>query len=80
MQYVRQLIKSRFYGELEPGTYYRHLISKQTTFKNFKNGPFEYYSSAFVKSYDVDDSRTWKLICMKCNKARILTTSIPCCL
>jgi hypothetical protein len=42
-------------------------------FKEFKKKLYSYYKTALHKCYDVDDPRTWKSVCIKCNQARDLT-------
>ena len=57
----------------------RDLTNNDLTFKVFKKKLFNYYSSALDNCYDVDDPRTWKSVCIKCNQARDLTRPITCC-
>ena len=57
----------------------RDLTNIDLTFKVFKKKLFNYYSSALDNCYDVDDPRTWKSVCIKCNQARDLTRPITCC-
>ena len=45
----------------------------------FKNNLKEYYYTAFKLTFDPDDPRTWKTICVKCNCARSLLDKISCC-
>jgi hypothetical protein len=33
----------------------------------FRKKLYNYYKTALDKCYDVDDPRTWKSVCMKCN-------------
>ena len=56
----------------------RDLTNNGLTFKEFKKNSFNYHSSALDNCYDVDDPRTWKLVCIKCNQARDLTRPITC--
>ena len=39
----------------------------------------DYYASALRSCYNVEDSRTGKTICLKCNYARTLTSRVACC-
>ena len=57
----------------------RDLTNNDLTFKVFKKKLFNYYSSTLDNCYDVDDPRTWKSVCIKCNQARDLTRPITCC-
>ena len=52
----------------------RHISLSQ-----FKNMLLKYYDSALRNNYCVDDPRTWKSICPKCNIARNLSGSLTCC-
>jgi hypothetical protein len=45
-------------------------INDIATLKEFKNKLYIYYKTALDKCYDVDDPRTWKTVCLKCNQAR----------
>ena len=45
----------------------------------FKSLLPDYYRSALNLVYDHDNLRTWKSICLKCNKARRLASPISCC-
>jgi hypothetical protein len=57
-----------------------HITSKDRTFSEFKNLLFKYYILALENTYDVENPRTWKSACIKCNSARSLTTSpFTCC-
>jgi hypothetical protein len=47
-----------------------YITSKDRTFSEFKNLLFKYYILSLENTYDVDDSRTWKSVCIKCNSAR----------
>ena len=51
-----------------------------TVMKQFKNLLFKYYILALENIYDVEDPRTWKSVCIKCNSARSLMNSpLTCC-
>ena len=39
----------------------------------------DYYASALRSCYNVEDPRTGKRICLKCNYARTLISRLPCC-
>ena len=39
----------------------------------------DYYASALRSCYNVQDPRTGKTICLKCNYARTLISRLPCC-
>ena len=57
-----------------------HITSKDRTFSEFKNLLFKYYILALENIYDVEDPRTWKSVCIKCNSARSLMNSpLTCC-
>ena len=45
----------------------------------FKNSLRVYYLDALRKTYDADNLRTWKTVCLKCNSARNLTNELTCC-
>ena len=45
----------------------------------FKSGLYKYYQLAVKNVFDVDDPRTWKSICLSCNKCRNLSCEISCC-
>jgi hypothetical protein len=45
----------------------------------FKSLLLDYYRTALNLVYDHDNPRTWKSICLKCNKARSLASPISCC-
>ena len=57
----------------------RDLTINGLTLKEFRKKLLKYYKSALNKCYDVDDPRTWKLVCIKCAQARDLTKPITCC-
>ena len=45
----------------------------------FKNGLFKHYKSALKVVFDVDNPKTWKFICLSCNKSRNLSCQMSCC-
>ena len=53
-----------------------HNKSSLATFKNILK---EYYYSALSLTFDPDDPRTWKTICVKCNCVRSLLVPPSCC-
>ena len=44
-----------------------------STLASFKSVIFNYYKSALAVSYDCEDPRSFKSICLKCNNARPLS-------
>ena len=50
-------------------------------YSNINLGQFKnkYYKLALEDVFDVDDPRTWKSICLSCNKSRNLSCQISCC-
>ena len=46
---------------------------------SFKSGLKSYYKHALSSTFDVDDPRTWKSVCIKCKRARSLNEAISCC-
>ena len=57
----------------------RDLTGKNISLTQFKYGLFNYYKLAVKNVYDVDDPRTWKSICLSCNKCRNMSCEISCC-
>ena len=53
--------------------------SNTNSLSSFKSLLFKYYTTALNNNYNVNDSRTWKTVCLKCNQARDLTEHITCC-
>ena len=53
--------------------------SNTNSLSSFKSLLFKYYTAALNNNYNVNDSRTWKTVCLKCNQARDLTEHITCC-
>ena len=46
----------------------------------FRTLLLDYYHNAAAKtSYDVDDARTWRTVCLKCNTSRKLVQPLTCC-
>ena len=39
----------------------------------------DYYFNALEANYSIDDPRSWKTICLKCNQSHDLTKPIACC-
>ena len=55
------------------------LRSNNISLNPFRNGLFEYYRTAVANIYDAEDPRTWKSICLLCNKSRNLSCNVQCC-
>ena len=49
-----------------------------STLASFKSVNFNYYKSALAVSYDCEDPRSFKSICLKCNSVRPLSSPITC--
>ena len=47
--------------------------SNTNSLSPFRRLLFKYYTTALNNYYNVDDSRTWKTACLRCNQARNLT-------
>ena len=45
----------------------------------FKKYLLDYYFSALECNYNIDDPRSWKTICLKCNQTHDLTKPLTCC-
>ena len=60
--------------------YNRPLNLNTDSFSSFKSPLFKYYESSLYLCYNVDDPRSYKTICPKCNSVRSLTTSLSCCM
>ena len=54
------------------------LRTSHISLASFKHLPFQYYNKA-LDLYDVDDIRTWRTICPRCNIARTLLCPPTCC-
>ena len=50
-----------------------------TSLATFKTLLKQYYKNALNLCYDPEDARTWKSVCVKCNSARNLLTTLSCC-
>ena len=46
---------------------------------DFKHAMVEYYKTA-LSNYDCENPRTFKSVCLKCNKCRSLSQPVSCCL
>jgi hypothetical protein len=55
------------------------ITDKSNSLITFKNILIKYYYTALDRNYNVDDPRSWKTICLKCNQAWDLTKPIACC-
>ncbi len=75
----QKIIQNPSNKNMEHSTY-SYITSKNPSFRQFKTLLFNYYTLALEKTYDVEDPRTWKSVCIKCNSARSLTSlPIACC-
>ena len=45
----------------------------------FKSKLLQYYHDAVKNVYDINDARTWKSVCLKCNAPRKLVQPLMCC-
>ena len=45
---------------------------------DFKQATVEYYKTA-LSNYDCENPRTFKSVCLKCNKCRSLSQLVSCC-
>ena len=48
------------------------------TLASFISAIFNYYKSALAVSYDCEDPRSFKSICLKCNSVRPLSRPVTC--
>ena len=55
------------------------LRSPDITIREFKTALQSYYLTALEECYNVEDPRTWKTICLKCNTSRCLRPNLTCC-
>ena len=60
-------------------TLLEEMRQRHISLSQFKNMLLKYYDSALRNNYCVDDPRTWKSICPKCNITRNLSGSLTCC-
>ena len=56
----------------------KELTTKNISLGRFKSDLYEYYKSA-LNIYDAENPRTWKSVCLSCNKSRNLSCSNSCC-
>ena len=56
----------------------KELRTKNISLGRFKSDLYEYYKSALI-IYDAENPRTWKSVCLSCNKSRNLSCSNSCC-
>ena len=54
-------------------------IRMSTSIQSFKLKLLEYFFEALRTSYDPEEPRTWKSICVKCKNARLLNCPVTCC-
>ena len=63
---------------------WNHLVDELNlntdSLSSFKSAMFKYYISSLYSCYDVEDPRSYKTICPKCNSVRSLTASLLCCM
>ena len=57
---------------------YAELRTSHISLASFKGSLLQYYNKA-LDLYDVDDNRTWRTICPRCNIARTLLCPPTCC-
>ena len=57
----------------------KELTGINISLTQFKSGLYKYYQLAVKNVFDVDDPRTWKSVCLSCNKCRNLSCEISCC-
>ena len=55
------------------------LRQKHLSLVRFRTLLLDYYHNAVKTSYDVDDARTWRTVCLKCNTSRKLMQPLTCC-
>jgi hypothetical protein len=63
---------------------WNHLVGElnlnMDSLSSFKSAMFKYYISSLYSCYDVEDPRSYKTVCPKCNSVRSLTASLLCCM
>ena len=63
---------------------WNHLVDELNlntdSLSSFKSAMFKYYISSLYSCYDVEDPRSYKTVCPKCNSVRSLTASLLCCM
>ena len=69
------MVKSKRVWNTLPAEMRRNFTSLAT----FKTLLKQYYKNALNLCYDPEDARTWKSVCVKCNSARNLLTTLSCC-
>ena len=52
---------------------------ERVTLNQFKSLLFSYYKDALISRFDIENPRTWKSVCLKCNKPHNLSEPISCC-
>ena len=57
----------------------KSLTNNNISLGQFKNGLCKYYKSALKDVFDVDNPKTWKSICLSCNKSHNLSCQMSCC-
>ena len=63
----------------ELGTLPIALRSPDVTIRKFKTALHSYHLTALEECYSVEDPRTWKTTCPKCNTSRCLHPNLTCC-
>ena len=56
------------------------LRRKDLSLTFFKSKLLQYYHDTVKNVYDINDARTWKSVCLKCNAPRKLVQPLMCCL
>ena len=56
-----------------------NLRMKDINLNQFKTLLRAYYLHALQTCYDAEDPRTWKTVCLKCNRTKSLNDEIVCC-
>ena len=63
---------------------WNHLVDELNlntdSLSSFKSAMFKYYISSLYSCYDVEDPRSYRTMCPKCNSVRSLTASLLCCM
>ena len=55
------------------------ISNKSNSVFSFKKHLLDYNFTALEINYSIDDPRSWKTICVKCNQPRDLTKPLACC-
>ena len=65
---------SRIWNALPLQLRYEHV-----TLNQLKSLLSSYYKDALISRFDIEDPRTWKSVCLKCDTLRNLSEPISCC-